>query len=156
MLTLAGLLAVSVFPSGAPPQDFPDVPENHWVYEDLAHFKKIGIVPEMPGLLLRGAFAWTRTDIAGFTIHAAMNFGAKVDHANDSFLPFYEQQFGQMTPRARLDFALNLERAGKDFHRLISEFKSEMPKFVNPKQLDQYVSDQGATLEATVEVWSRP
>ena len=127
--------------------DFPDTPDNHWAYETLARCKAAGLVTGMPARLLRGNYAYSRRDMATFTIHACVSYDSVIDDSAGG-VPRVSTD-----PVRRIfepDTAKRLLGLGEPLERLVSTFTPEMPSWVSAGALKAEVARHHHILVVTV------
>lgn len=88
----AALGMVAVVPAMAQ-DNFPDVPENHWVYENLGELKREGLLVGYPDGLYRGARPASRYELAA-AIHAVWKRLKGITDGLDARVKALEEQIG--------------------------------------------------------------
>jgi len=64
LLVPLGMAMASFGAAQNPHDNFPDTPDNHWVYETIGNMKKMGFAPYQHDGLIRGPYARTKLEIA--------------------------------------------------------------------------------------------
>jgi hypothetical protein len=137
--------------------NFPDVPENHWAYKELARLKAEGLLVGYPDGLFRGGRPASRYEMA-VAIHAAWaNLKGITDGLKGQIDDILKRIDGAPTKadldnlRAAIDALQNQVKVNSDdiagLRRLIDEFRGELQKL--GADVDQMKKDIAA-LDARV------
>lgn len=125
-----------------PGSNFPDIPENHFVYDALNRFHSEGLLPEYDMGLLRGNRPLTRWEVAEFIVHAELNLSRRV---------------GALVVRKGMssaDLSMASEVVATDsldvdsLHQITPIFLSDFPAFVSGSALMSDEKDLASRLDS--------
>lgn len=128
---------------------YPDVPDNHFVYDLLRELKSDGLLPELSAAegLLRGNRPLTRGQIGRFVVQGTMNLQQFIDEHRKldtvDRLVKYSDTVSDLTGdqlKYNVGLTFKLRKVGKIF-------SGNLPTYVSWKGLDRSLEDEGKLID---------
>jgi hypothetical protein len=129
-----------------------DVPDNHWIYEDLGKLHRLHILPEYKDSPYRGMRPpFTRSELGRYVAVAALNLDML---SSDSIGGFASMKFTyDMHEKANpaLAFAKDLRGFVKEMYVLEKYFAKDMPGFVRSTAIIDFTEGSAERLDLAIE-----
>jgi hypothetical protein len=129
----------------------PDIPDNHWIFEDLYKLNRNHLIDYELGLM-RGNRPETRTFIASLVSHAALN----MDTLSKRLLSGGTLTMGP--PRwdgevVGLRDTKAMRNLVPEIYKLEAYFAADMPNFVDSKRMRAFTKRTAERLDMAITTW---